>query len=100
VDAGEAFGLSERTVRRRLQDIEFRLELEAARSEVIDQAQGKVIAAATGAVDVLSDLAANARSDTARVAAARALLSVAMGRRGFMAISGEGTPAPPTSWSR
>jgi hypothetical protein len=73
-EAGRVAGVSERTVRRRLQEEDFRAELAMARASLLDRAIGRASDAATEAVDVLTSVMRSGKSDTARISAARTLL--------------------------
>jgi hypothetical protein len=73
--AAKQAGISERTLRRRLTDPDFRKAIEAARAELVSRAVAKLTAASTEAADTLrrllySDL------DFARLAAARSILEL------------------------
>ena len=74
-DAARQAGVSERTVRRRLDDPGFRKQVDAARGEMISRAVAQLSAAATEAVGTLRELLAS-ELDFARLGAARAILEV------------------------
>lgn len=71
--AGEA-GISERTVYRRLQDPDFRRQLANASSAVVTQTVSALGAASEEAVRQLLQLVTGARSEHARLGAARSIL--------------------------
>lgn len=71
--AAERAGVSEATVYRRLSDPSFRLQLDNARAEHIERTIGALAAASTAAVATLLKLL-NAKSETARLGAARSIL--------------------------
>ena len=76
-DAATQAGVSERTVRRRLEDAEFSGQVDATRSEMIARAVGRLAEASTEAADTLRGLLA-ARSETVRLGAARSILELAV----------------------
>ncbi len=72
--AADACNLSERTIRRRLDDASFVARLRAMRSDVLDGVLGRLTFAAASAVEVLKTLMADAESETVKLGAARAVL--------------------------
>lgn len=76
-EAARRAGVSERTVRRRLEDITFTELVETARGELLDRTVGKVADAATRGVETLEGLL-DADSERVRLGAARALVELAM----------------------
>jgi DNA-binding LacI/PurR family transcriptional regulator len=72
-EAAEQAGVSERTVRRRLDDDDFRSAVEEARREMVAQAVAHLSGTATDAAKTLRALL-KARSEHARLGAARAVL--------------------------
>jgi hypothetical protein len=74
LEAAEAAGVSERTVRRRLADAAFVDRVEAARVEVVDNAVARVSASALAAVDTLRALMTPDVSPSVRLGAAKAIL--------------------------
>lgn len=75
--AAEQAGVSERTVRRRLDDPAFRQQVEAARAEILDRAVAELTSAAVEAVEALRTLLGS-EADYARLGAARAILEVGL----------------------
>jgi transposase len=75
VEAAKQAGVSERTVRRRMDDAEFRRQVDQARAEVLAQATARLSAASVEAVETLRGLLGSPL-DFARLAAARAILEV------------------------
>jgi hypothetical protein len=76
-DAAKHAGVSERTVRRRLDDPAFKREVGAARDAMVSQAVARLSAATTAAVDALRALL-DSPLDFARLAAARNILELAL----------------------
>ncbi len=72
--AAQESGYSERTVRRRLKDGRFRGRVQAARRDVLERATGALAAGAMGVVMTLLKVASSAESESARLAAAKALM--------------------------
>src|SRR5215216_6637173 len=72
-DAGKQGGVSERTVRRRMDEPEFRQQVESARVEVLARAVAMLTSASVEAVETLRSLLV-AESDSARLGAAKAIL--------------------------
>lgn len=78
-DAARAAGLSDRTVRRRLQDPTFSAAVDLSRAELLEEALGLLSGTASIAVKVLRVVAADKSSGaTARVAAAGRLLDATL----------------------
>jgi hypothetical protein len=79
-DAARAAGVTTRTIHRWLQDDDFRGQVAERRAELLDQALGALSEAAGEAVatlrEALSAPPSQARATGARVAAARAILSM------------------------
>lgn len=71
--SAKAAGISERTVYRRLMDPEFKRRVQESRTRLLEQATGKLVGAAEGAIDTLVALL-DSRSDSVRLGAARAIL--------------------------
>jgi hypothetical protein len=67
-------GVHERTVERRLKDPAFRARVDEARAEMVRAAVGRLAAVGTLAASRLQDLVDNAKSETVRLGAARAIL--------------------------
>jgi hypothetical protein len=74
-DAAGAAGVSERTATRRWADPAFRRRVAELRSDMAGRAAGRLAAAMSEAADTLRGLLA-ARSDSVRLAAARALMEL------------------------
>jgi hypothetical protein len=72
--AARAAGMSERTVRRRLEDPVFRARVEARRQELFDEAAARIVSAADRAATTLVELL-EAESEAVRLRAAQALLA-------------------------
>lgn len=90
-DAAAAAGVSSRTVRRRMEEAEFRNEVIAARRERVDRIRAKLAASGETGVAVLAQLAESASSETVKLGAARALVQMALepprGQLGFLGYS-------------
>ena len=76
--AARQCGLSDRTVYRRLQDLEFKKRLENVRADMIQRSAGMLTAAAGEAVRTLLSLQKDAIPAAVRLGAARAILEVGM----------------------
>jgi hypothetical protein len=88
-DAASAAGVSARTVRRRMEDPEFRGEVTAARRQAVEQIRARLTANAQIGVSVLVELADSASSETVKLGAARALVQMALeSRRGQLEPAG------------
>lgn len=74
-DAARRASIGERTVYRRLDEPDFRQQVQAARADMVAQAVGKLADAATKAVDTLSALL-DGDSESVRLGAARAILEI------------------------
>src|SRR3954464_8575927 len=74
-DAAKQAGVSERTVRRRLDDPAFKRQVDEARAEILSQATARLTGAALDAVEALRGLLGS-ELDFARLGAARAILEV------------------------
>lgn len=74
VQAGRIAGVSERTVRRRLDDPAFVRAYQARRRVVLDVSRGRLFALHGEAVDTIGDLMATADSERVRLAAALEIL--------------------------
>lgn len=85
-EAGAAAGVSERTVRRRMADPGFRGKVVELRGAEIDRIRGLILREAPAAVAALSDLAAHAESESARLGAAKAVLALGLPRLGDFAL--------------
>ncbi len=73
-EAARQSGLSERTIRRRLEDPTFRAEVTAARAVLLERATGQLAGGATEAVVALRRLLTD-KNGAVAVAAARSILS-------------------------
>ena len=73
-EAARQAGLSERTVRRRLDRVEYRAEIARLRRKVLDGILARLLTGATTGVDTLIEIAANGQSESARVSASRILV--------------------------
>jgi hypothetical protein len=71
--AAREAGVSERTIRRRLELPEYRMELSRMRSKLLDAAVGQLVEASTKAVATLVELL-GARSENVRAIAAKAII--------------------------
>lgn len=76
-DAAKSAGVAERTVFRRLDDSDFRRQVEDARAALVTQTVARLTAAACEAVDTLRDLL-DSEQDFARLGAARAILEIGL----------------------
>jgi hypothetical protein len=76
--AAQRAGVSERTIRRRLQDAAFRNQVAALRSQFLTDAIGRLATIATAAADELYRLVKQAKNDQTRLGAARAILTLAL----------------------
>ncbi len=76
LDAAEQGGVNERTVRRRLEDADFKRQVNAARAELIAAAVGKLAGASTKAVETLEDLLDEPTAPAVRLGSARAILEL------------------------
>lgn len=74
-DAARSAGVSSRTAFRRLQDPDFRREVQAVRTALLSQTVGRLVDAGTDAADTLRKLL-TARSEHVRHAAARTILEM------------------------
>jgi hypothetical protein len=74
--AARQAGVSESTVYRRLADPDFRQQLHAVRSDMVQRTAGALTAAATEAVRTLLDLQKPAVPAAVRLGAARAVLEI------------------------
>ena len=75
--AAETAGMSARTARRRMNEPQFRLALEAAYGRALDEAMGRIGAAAAAAVECLTELVADGNPPGIRLGAAQAILRIA-----------------------
>ena len=73
VEAAKHAGISERTVRRRLGDPDYRMEISHLRSKLLDAAVGKLVAATTEAAATMQALL-EADSEHVRLGAAKGIL--------------------------
>jgi hypothetical protein len=73
--ASRRANLSERTAHRRLEDADFRRRVREARTAMIRRASGRMAAGMAGAAATLRRLL-DARADTVKLAAARAILEL------------------------
>jgi hypothetical protein len=76
-EAAQASGLSERTVKRRLQDPAFIRELQQARQRAMARAVNVLVEGTTTAALTLRVLASQATQESIRLAAARSILDYA-----------------------
>ncbi len=74
-DAAAQAGMGERTVYRRLENVEFQQRVTAARSEMVSRAVGLLADAATDAVSTMRGLL-SAESESVRLGAARGILEL------------------------
>jgi hypothetical protein len=77
IDAAKAAGISARTVRRRLQRVEYRMEISRLRGQLLDAAVGKLAAATADAVDTLVQLL-GAASEHVKLGAAKAIVELGL----------------------
>lgn len=75
VAAAKSAGVSERTVRRRLQEPGFRQEVQATRTQMVSEATGFLARASSGAAATLVHLL-KAESEQVRLGAARSILEL------------------------
>jgi transposase len=75
-DAAASVGVGETTVYRRLQEPEFRHQIEATRREMVGRAVGTLADAASVAATTLRSLAESAESETVKLSAARSILEL------------------------
>jgi hypothetical protein len=88
-EAGAAARVSARTVRRRMEDPEFRAEVNSLRRERVQAVRGRLATVASDGVSVLAELAAHASSESVRLGAARALVQMSLERpRGDLDLTG------------
>src|SRR3954466_785441 len=78
--AGKA-GCSARTVRRRMEDCEFRAAVVENRRVEVDRMRASLVGAAPAAIETLRALAASARSESVRLGAARAIVTTTLSPR-------------------
>ena len=86
-DAAERAGVSERTVRRRLDDPAFRHRVDAARAEMLSRAVARLTGASVEAVEALRGLLGSGQ-DFARLGAARAILELGLKLREQLDLAG------------
>jgi hypothetical protein len=79
-DAAQAAGCSLNTVKRRMRDQEFRGQVARAQVEFAERVRATLLGQAVSAASILAQLAAGARSEQVRLAAARSILDFAVGR--------------------
>ena len=77
-DVANQVGVSERTLRRRLSDPEYQAKIGKLRAEYLAEAVGMLTQSSTTAVTTLVELATTAKSETARLGAAKAILEYAV----------------------
>jgi DNA-directed RNA polymerase specialized sigma24 family protein len=82
-EAARDVGVSKSTVQRRLADERFRERLELERTAMLQQGRGRLMAGVVDAVEALREIAANGQSESARVAASRAIVDLTIGARRF-----------------
>ena len=80
-EAGKKAAVSERTVRRRMDDDSFRRQVDQARAEMLAQAMGRLSVARTGAATTPALLLGKDTPPAVRLGAARAILDAALRRR-------------------
>lgn len=73
VEAAERAGISERTVRRRLDNPDYKVEISRLRGKLLDAAVGKLVAATTDAAATMQALL-EADSEHVRLGAAKGIL--------------------------
>ena len=76
-DAARTTGVAERTIYRRLDDPTFTAQIDAARTEMIARAVGRLAETSTEAADTLRALL-TASAETVRLGAARSILELAI----------------------
>jgi hypothetical protein len=74
-DAASLAGIGERTATRRIADPEYRRQITELRADMVQRALGKLVDAATQAVDTLRGLLA-AESESVKLGAARSILEL------------------------
>lgn len=74
-DAARDGGVSERTISRWKQDLEFRAEITHIRGTLLDETLGQLVAASADAVATLRSVLGSDESDAVKVRAARAILA-------------------------
>ena len=77
-EAGKKADVSERTVRRRMDDPAFKRRVDEARAEMLAQAMGRLSLACTGAATTLALLLGKDNPPAVRLGAARAILDAAL----------------------
>ena len=77
-DAATAAGVSERTVRRRLEDPAFRARVDDAQRAAIDLAVARLSDSAAFAAATLRELAESAQAETVRLGACRTILELGL----------------------
>src|SRR5262245_3905144 len=87
-EAARKAGVSERTVRRRLDDPGFKRALEAAKAEALARAVAKLSDRAVAAVDTLAALL-DAESESVRLGAARSVLELGSRLREDVTVTAE-----------
>ncbi len=76
--AASKSGLSKRTIYRRLEDAEFRRQLQNYRTDMVYRATGMLTAASMEAVKTLLSLLGSGNAAAARLGAARAVLDIGL----------------------
>ena len=74
-EAALAGGVSKATVKRRMQETEFRIRVGEARVETAERLGALILAASVSAIHTVTELARGAESEAVRLSAARTLLS-------------------------
>jgi len=70
--------VSARTIHRWLKDAEFKAEVDAARSQLVNNTLGRLSDSATAAVKTLQELLSSSQPPSVRLGAARAILEMAV----------------------
>jgi hypothetical protein len=81
-EAGARAGMSERSVRRRMADSEFRASVAEQRQEHAEQVRALLLGAGPAAAMTVAKLAAEAQSESVRLGAGRVILGHVAGRQG------------------
>ncbi len=75
--AAQKAGISKRTLQRRMADPEFRRQIQAIRSDMVERHSGTLTAAGTEAIKTLLELLKPTNAGTVRLGAARSVLEIA-----------------------
>ena len=74
IEAGDAAGVSDRTVRRRLEDPQFVSRVRARRSAILDEVNAFIVSSARAAAETIDELRLGAESESVRLNAALAVI--------------------------